>query len=235
MAITDHCDDIQAYFTDYSRELFARATIGQIVWQAIGFTVGRGGFVRSPTLDPCHIQPVNTADTALQDQVYPTAGPVVVSADVAPFQEIDEPATTNVTYQGNTHNNGFVLDGLPSISDITIGSSVVGLNIQPDTVVTDILSPTSVQINLAATNDGTGINLTFVTSAPVVVYNCRLASTPIQSNADYALGELGVWGQIIQSNVPSEVGKVFLAAIAHFPMKGKTRRDVLLLRVVVDY
>ncbi len=69
----------------------------------------------------------------------------------------------------------------------------------------------------------------------VRVYNCRLAANPLPSNADYGLGELGLYGQIIKSDNPSEIGEVFLMAIGHFPIKVKTNRDVFLLRAVVSY
>jgi hypothetical protein len=312
MAITDPCDAIQALYTEYARQLFARVTMGQLAFQAVGYTVGRGGFddgIHTATLDPCHIQPVDPSDTTLQDQVYPDAGPVSSLADIAAFQEIDQPATTNIIYQGNTYLNGTTIDGLASLSDITPGSIVVGLGIPPNTVVENVGSPSdtpgnySVEINNEATANGNQVNLTFTTASPVVVYVARLPATPIPSNADYALGELGVWAQVvnvvpqtitgtlnstdiisgitstsnlvdgssitgpgiqpgttitniidindIQISLPATgngivslsvvspaippVGTLFLMALAHFPMKGKTNSDVLVLRVVVNY
>jgi hypothetical protein len=314
MAITDPCDPIQAFYTDQARQLFAQVTMGQLVFQAVGYTVGRGGFddgIHTPTLDPCHIQPVDPSDTTLQDQVYPDAGPVLSLSDIAPFQAIEQPANTTVIFQGNTYLGGYTIDGLESVSDITPGSIVSGLGIPPNTVVENVGSPSdtpgnySVQINNAATANGTGVNLTFLTSAPVVVYVARLPATPIPSNADYALGEMGVWAEVInvvpqvisgnvsigsdivsgiastanlidgstitgpgiqpgttilnvldindiQLSLPATgnvtpaslsvvspsipaVGTLFLMALAHFPMKGKTNSDVLVLRVVVNY
>lgn len=72
--------------------------------------------------------------------------------------------------------------------------------------------------------------------ASVVVYNCRLPATPVASNADYGLGEIGIWGQVLQSKSnPAEVGTYFLIAIGHMPIRCKTNRDVILFRVVVNY
>ena len=155
MAITDHSDDIQAYLTDEARQYLARVFIGELSYQAIGFSVGRGGFQPA---DPVHIIPVTGAEVALSDQVYPAA------TGEASFQEVD----------------------------FAIGSSLI-------------------------------------------IYNCRLASTINPSAADYGLGELGIWAEIINSNVPAEIGTKFLMALAHFPIKAKTRRDTILFRVAVQY
>lgn len=69
-----------------------------------------------------------------------------------------------------------------------------------------------------------------------VVYNCRLPATSITSNADYGLGEIGLWAEILSSpSDPSEVGTIFLFAIGHMPIRCKTRRDVILFRVVTNF
>lgn len=156
MAITDPSDTVQAQTTNYYRQLEARAPIGDVVFQAVGFSVGRGGY--NPA-DPVHIVPVDPTATALMDQVYPAP------TGFASFQEIDTPG-----------------------------------------------------------------------DASVVVYNCRLPATPVASNADYGLGEIGIWGQVLQSKSnPLEVGTYFLIAIGHMPIRAKTNRDVILFRVVVNY
>lgn len=67
------------------------------------------------------------------------------------------------------------------------------------------------------------------------VYNCRVGSSVVAGPADYGLGELALYGEIIKSDVPSEIGQVFLFAVSHFPLFCKTRRDTLLRRVVVTY
>jgi hypothetical protein len=151
---TSPSDSIQAYLTDYARQLIARATIGEVVYQVVGFSVGRGGY---DIYDPVLVEPVDTAAQTLEDQVFPDA------INYAPFAAIEQPTTTSV------------------------------------------------------------------------MYACRLPSTPAPTNADYGLGELGVWGKILVSNVPSEVNATFLFAAAHFPIRAKTYRDAWLLRAVVQF
>lgn len=69
-----------------------------------------------------------------------------------------------------------------------------------------------------------------------LVYNCRLPATTVTGNADYGLGEIGIWAEIISSPAnPGDVGTVFLFAIGHMPIRCKTRRDVMLFRVVVNF
>jgi hypothetical protein len=67
------------------------------------------------------------------------------------------------------------------------------------------------------------------------VYNCRMPNTPAPSNADYGLGEVAVWAQVLTSDVPAEVGTIFMMAVGHLPIRAKTNRDTFLWRVVVQY
>lgn len=71
-------------------------------------------------------------------------------------------------------------------------------------------------------------------SIGTVVCDCRLPADQQPSNADYGLGELGIWALVLQSNIPAEVGTAFLFAISHFPVKVKTNRDVFVLRTVTQ-
>jgi len=73
------------------------------------------------------------------------------------------------------------------------------------------------------------------TTATVRVYNCRVGATTIAGNADYGLGELGLYAEVTKSDVPSEVGSIFLFAHSHFPVVCKTRRDTFYRRVIVSY
>ena len=98
------------------------------------------------------------------------------------------------------------------------------------TELDDKVYPTSTPYDLA----------TFVsTESPtdtVRVYNCRVASALVAGNADYALGELALYGLVVNSiSAPLEIGTYFLYALSHFPCLCKTRRDVLLRRVIVSY
>ncbi len=67
------------------------------------------------------------------------------------------------------------------------------------------------------------------------VFNCRLPATTVETNADYALGEIGIWAEILHSENPVEIGQVFLYALGHMPIISKTRRSVFLFRVVINY
>lgn len=155
MPLTDHPDTIQAYLTDHARNLFAHSVSGELYYNTVGFSVGRGGY--NPA-DPVHILPVDTTVSALADQVYPD------TTGFEGFEEVDE------------------------VSNSTL------------------------------------------------VFNCYLPETSVTSNADYGLGEIGIWARINSAPNPSFiVGTVFLYAIGHMPIRCKTNADVFLLRVVVNY
>jgi hypothetical protein len=154
MPITDPSDSIQASWTDGARQYLARVTLGQLAFQAVGFSVGRGGY---QPLDAVHLTPLVLSNNALDDQVYPNV------TGYSPFDAIEEPSTS------------------------------------------------------------------------CRVYDCRLPNTVGPSNADYGLGEVAIWAQILRSNVGGEVGLVFLMALAHMPIKAKTNAEAYLLRVVTQY
>jgi hypothetical protein len=158
MAWQDPSSDIIANLMDYSRTLIARATMGDIVLQAVGFGLGQGGF---DVVNFSQALPVDTssATTELSLKVYPDN----TNFSYAPFASTEAPTDT------------------------------------------------------------------------VRIYNCRVEASTLPGNADYALGELAIYAQILNSNVPAEIGTVFLYALSHFPVIAKTRRDVLLRRVIVSY
>jgi hypothetical protein len=65
-----------------------------------------------------------------------------------------------------------------------------------------------------------------------VVANFRLASDESVS----ALGELGMWAEIVNSTVsPAEIGTFFLMATAHFPIVTKTLRQAILYKVIIQF
>lgn len=64
-----------------------------------------------------------------------------------------------------------------------------------------------------------------------VVANCRLA----KDEAVSALGEIGVWAEIVYSLAPSEIGTTFLLAVSHFPIVTKTLRQAILYRVIIQF
>lgn len=65
-----------------------------------------------------------------------------------------------------------------------------------------------------------------------IVANCRLASTEAVS----ALGEIGLWAEIINSTVDvSEIGTTFMLAVGHFPIQTKTLRQAIVYRFIVQF
>lgn len=74
---------------------------------------------------------------------------------------------------GNTTLNSTTISGLASIAGITKGMTVVGTGVPQGAVVTDILSPTSISISLAATSNNSGVVFTFVG----VVNECQFIAT----------------------------------------------------------
>lgn len=155
MPLTDHPDTIQAYLTDKARTIFALSVSGELYYNTVGFSMGRGGY--NPA-DPVHILPVDTTVSALSDQVYPAP------TGYASFEEVDSVAISTL------------------------------------------------------------------------VFNCYLPETPTTSNADYGLGEIGIWARVNSSTTLTyPVGTIFLYAIGHMPIRCKTNADVMLFRVVVNY
>jgi hypothetical protein len=65
-----------------------------------------------------------------------------------------------------------------------------------------------------------------------VVANCRLASDEAVS----ALGEIGLYAEIIHSSVSSaEIGTEFLLALGHFPIQTKTLRQAVVFRFIIQF
>lgn len=60
---------------------------------------------------------------------------------------------------------------------------------------------------------------------------CRL--TTAEGNA--GLGEVGLWCKILNSNIPSEIGTLFMFAVAHMPIQTKTDRHVYVLRFTTQF
>lgn len=65
-----------------------------------------------------------------------------------------------------------------------------------------------------------------------IIFNCRLGhSSP--SNIG-AIGEVGIWGEVLESTVPAEIGTKFLFAIAHFPILVKNLQNVFVFRIMAQ-
>lgn len=64
-----------------------------------------------------------------------------------------------------------------------------------------------------------------------LVVNCKVYPNDFSSG----IGELGVWAEIINSNIPSEIGTQFLFSVAHMGLITKTFRQSLLFRVIIQF
>jgi len=63
-------------------------------------------------------------------------------------------------------------------------------------------------------------------------FYCRLQP----SEANYGLGDIGIWGQIVHSpENPAEVGTTFLFAIVNQPFQGNNEDYTYIYRVVVQF
>jgi hypothetical protein len=60
---------------------------------------------------------------------------------------------------------------------------------------------------------------------------CRLAT----SEANYGLGELGIWAKINWSSVPAEIDTDVLMAVAHVPLQSKNHRHTYVHRVIIQF
>lgn len=66
-----------------------------------------------------------------------------------------------------------------------------------------------------------------------LVLNCRLEhSNPANIGA---IGELGIWGEVVYSTVPSEIGSNFLFSIAHNPILVKNLQNVFVYRILTQF
>lgn len=70
MPFTNPSASITAFVTDLGRQYTARVFMGQVVFQAVGFSVGRGGYQMG---DPTQVVPITGAETGLVDPVYPNS------------------------------------------------------------------------------------------------------------------------------------------------------------------
>jgi len=89
-------------------------------------------------------------------------------------------------------------------------------------------------------------NAVFPATAPVDVNNfldfefptpqtVSLVCRAGQSEANFGLGEIGIYVDIIDSANPLEIGERVLYAIGHFPIVAKNSKSVFLTRVITQY
>lgn len=60
---------------------------------------------------------------------------------------------------------------------------------------------------------------------------CRLATT----EANYGLGEIGIWAKINWSTNPLEIGQNVLMAVSHVPLQSKNHRHTYVHRIVIQF
>lgn len=75
------------------------------------------------------------------------------------------------------------------------------------------------------------VSIETIIAPNVVAPVCRI--DPSDLDANYGLGELGIFATVLTSNTPSEVGQDFLFALAHFPLLSKTPSHTLVWRVII--
>lgn len=151
MSFNDVPDSSQAKLTDIGRSYFARSIYGDVSFKAVGFNVGKSGYL---DVNPVKISPINTSDIQLTTPFFPIIG-------LNSFESIERP--------------------------------------MPKTIVC----------------------------------NCRLShSNPANVGA---IGEVGVWCEVLNSTVSSEIGEKFLLAIAHTPILVKNMQNVFVFRIVTQF
>lgn len=64
-----------------------------------------------------------------------------------------------------------------------------------------------------------------------IIANCRLAS----NEGIAGLGEVGLWGKIVNSIVPAEINTTFLLAVAHMPLNTKTLKQAVVYRFIIQF
>ena len=148
-----------------------------------------------------------------------------------PFTSIPDPSIASIT---NAGRNALARATLGEISFKLVGFAVGRDGYQ-------MLDPTKIipiDQNLSSLLDQifptTGIQPITALEFPypyTVVVNCRVNPTDINS----ALGEMGVWAEIINSTVPTEIGTQFLFAVAHFPIIVKTIKQAILYRIIIQF
>lgn len=148
------------------------------------------------------------------------------------FTDTPDPIIANLTDTGRTN---FARMTLGEISFILDGFAVGrgGYNATNPVHITPLVTSSTTLDDQFFPLTGTKALEAIETPYPqTIVANCRLA----KDEAVAALGEIGIWAQIIYSAVnPSEVGTTFLLGLSHFPIMTKTLRQAILYRVILQF
>jgi hypothetical protein len=148
-----------------------------------------------------------------------------------PFLDAPDQITTTLTDAGR---NAFARALLGEISIKIVGFNV-GASGYEDANPVKILPVTSAKASLdAPIFPTTGFKPIESFERPypyTLIVNCRLSSTEAVS----ALGELGIYAEIVYSGTLSEIGTTFMFAYANMPMFTKTSRHVNLFRFITQF
>ena len=63
------------------------------------------------------------------------------------------------------------------------------------------------------------------------VANCRIKA----SDGLAGYGEIGLFAEVLNSDVPSEIGQEFMLALGHMPLMTKTERQIIIFRYVIQF
>ena len=123
MPFTDIVDNIIASLTDKGRELSDRAPLEGLGWVFAGWSLGREGY---DDANPVLVTPIDatiTAQTALGDQVYPTASTIVPFAATDFERPNNRSIVTQCRVQRGTAAANFGIGEIGVWVDITFSPS----------------------------------------------------------------------------------------------------------------
>lgn len=216
--------DVDAEVTSMARRLLARRTTDGTAFKVIEFTLGQGG------LDPFDYKtavPVNPDAQALEL-------PITLSAIALPGTL----ATTSTDPVVLTSNDLTEYLEIGYLVEVVTASGT-------ETLTVASVTSTQFTASIGATwTDpiATGSIVTHATGAKnVTEYEHPNPSSGctycvvVSAEANEALSEIGVWARILWSPYTSEIGTVFLAAVAHFPLVCKNSSMSYAFRVNVQF
>lgn len=207
-------DPVDLQLTNAAVALMTRSLTDGTSYVVIEFAVGTGGY--NPTA-PTTVLPVNTADTALTSEVYrdriagvrfdfkDLAGQVTVAPATSAVGGVDTKFTTELS----------VLDYI----------NIAGEVHQVTVIVDDF------NITLGTPHVAGATNVPYRGTPMTVDYYCKVP----REEAVAALGEIGLWAEIIQSPFPGEIGTKFMFAKQHDPCQCKHDNAVHIHRVRIEY
>lgn len=149
------------------------------------------------------------------------------------FTDIPDPIETKLT------ENGRILMARASIGEVVfklvgfaIGSSGY-LNSNPVHIIPVDDMATTLLTQVAPTTGQKEIHSFEKPLSNVVVVNCVIDPVDINLGLGSAIGEIGVWAEIISSNLTPEIGSRILFALGHCPIVVFNHRVGAIFRVII--